>query len=124
MGNSAFYGKSEGSLPRKSYMNVEDSMGETGISAYMPYINKDIFKKPEVINNFLTTLEGNEAKNIYFVVASGSRVLASQMIEEHVKSMGRNTFNHLHEQVLKVTSFFYIQTSKKFIESDHMIYIV
>lgn len=111
MGNSAFYDKSEGSLPRKSYMNVEDSMGETGISSYMPYINKDIFKKPEVINNFLTTLEGNEAKNIYFVVASGNRVLASQMIEEHVKSMGRNTFNHLHEQVLKVTPF-YIQISE------------
>lgn len=84
-------------------MNVEDFMGETDLSAYMPYINKDIFKKPEVINNFLTTIGGHEAKNIYFVAASGSRVLASQMIEEHVKSTGRNTFNHLHEQVLKVS---------------------
>ncbi|KAK4515576.1 uncharacterized protein ATC70_010527 [Mucor velutinosus] len=101
LGNSAFYGKGGNSLPRKSYMNVEDSIGESGLSAYMPYINKDVFKKSEVINNFLATITGNEAKNIYFVVASGNRVLASQMIEENVKSMGRNTFNHLHEQVLK-----------------------
>jgi len=101
LGNSAFYGKSVGSLPRKSYMNVEDTMGDTGLSAYMPFINKDIFKKPEVINNFLN-IERNEALKIYFVVASGSRVLASQLVEDHIKSTGRNTFNHLHQQVLKV----------------------
>ncbi|KAL7332977.1 hypothetical protein PS15p_201946 [Mucor circinelloides] len=100
LGNSAFYGKSVGSLPRKSYMNVEDTMGDTGLNAYMPFINKDIFKKPEVINNFLS-IERNEALKIYFVVASGSRVLASQLVEDHIKSTGRNTFNHLHQQVLK-----------------------
>ncbi|KAG1079853.1 hypothetical protein G6F42_023583 [Rhizopus arrhizus] len=100
LGNSAFYGKSVGSLPRKSYMNVEDTMGDTGLSAYMPFINKDIFKKHEVIK-ILLNIERNEALKIYFVVASGSRVLASQLVEDHIKSTGRNTFNHLHQQVLK-----------------------
>lgn len=82
-------------------MNVEDTMANTGISAYMPFINKDIFKKPDVINNFMN-IESNESLKVYYVVASGSRVLASKLLDGCVDSAGRNTFNHLHQEVLKV----------------------
>ncbi|CEP17999.1 hypothetical protein [Parasitella parasitica] len=101
LGNSAFYGKSTGSLPRKSYMNVEDVMKETNISDYMPFINKEIFKKTDVINNFLN-IETVESNKFYFVVAAGNRTLAGKLLDRNVEISDRSTFNHLHQEVLKL----------------------
>lgn len=101
LGNSAFYGKSVGSLPRKSFLNVENGMAQTGLNAYMPFLNKDIFKEPDVIDNFMN-IEPCGPFEVYFVVASGSRMLASKLIQHRVDLSGRSTFNHLHLEVLKV----------------------
>jgi hypothetical protein len=84
-------------------MNVEDQMKYSEIRPFMTYISTPVFQDEKVIENYVVHFK-NGSSEVYFAVASGNRLLAKRLLEEANK-MGRSTFNHLHEEVLKVTIF-------------------
>lgn len=102
VGNSAFY-REDTDTPRKSYMNVEDPLRHSAIRPFIPFISKPAFQDEKVIENYLVHF-GNGSAEAYYAIASGNRRL-SRAIIQHVSSGGRSTFNHLHEEVLKVINY-------------------
>jgi hypothetical protein len=84
-------------------MNVEDPMRNSALRPFMPYISTPTFQDPKVIDNYLVHFQ-NGSSEVYFAIASGSRLLAKSLLER-ANGLGRSTFNHLHEEVLKVIHF-------------------
>jgi hypothetical protein len=82
-------------------MNLEDFMSHCSIRCFLPYISKGIFQKTEVVDNCVALVNGGPLE-VYIAVMAGNRLLASKLLEHAKKVKGRNTFNHLHEEILKV----------------------
>jgi hypothetical protein len=83
-------------------MNVEDPLRYSAIRPFMPYVSKPTFQDRKVIENYLVHF-GNGSAEAYYAITAGNRQLGGAIIQ-HVSTGGRSTFNHLHEEVLKVTS--------------------
>lgn len=97
VGNSAFYRDQNSN---RTFMNLENQIQGSSLHSFMSYISKDAFRDKKVIDNYLVHFN-NGSYDVYYAVASGSRRLAKSLLA-HVNSTERSTFNHLHDEVLKV----------------------
>lgn len=81
-------------------MNIEDQMRYSDMRPFMPFVPTETFRTAHVIDNYSVHFK-NGSHEVYFAAASGSRLFAKNLLQ-HAKSLGRSTFNHLHEEVLSV----------------------
>lgn len=82
-------------------MNLEDNITSSSLRDCLPYVSKDIFQKIDVIDNYVA-LKTASSLGVYIAVMAGNRLLASKLLEHVQQVQGRSTFNHLHEEILKV----------------------
>lgn len=94
LGNSAFYADTNN---KATFMNVEGSITDCNIRPYLPYITDDVFTKPAVIDNYMN-FESDNVLSAYYAANAGNRRLALKLIK-----LNDRTFNHLHQEVLKVS---------------------
>lgn len=93
LGNSAFYANPNN---KETYLNVEGDVTDCEIRHYLPFITRDVFKNPTVIENYIS-FAGDYVSSMYYAANAGNRLLAHALID-----LGNGTFNDLHREVLKV----------------------
>ncbi|KAI8979262.1 ankyrin repeat-containing domain protein [Mycotypha africana] len=97
LGNSAFY---KGAANSRSYMVVEDILYKCKLRSFMPVISKDIFQVMGVSDLYVNCIT-SDSLSLYFAVSSGNRLLSTKILEQMQQNTGRQTFNHLHNELLK-----------------------